>query len=52
MGAIKEGKVVLIVKGADTGKKATVLKIEGNKLKIKMETGKERYISPRHVEPL
>ncbi len=52
MALIKKGSTVLIVKGADAGKKAEVLNIEGTMLKIKVENGKERKISFRHVEPL
>jgi len=52
MALIKEGSVVLITKGADAGKKAEVVAVEGSMLTIVMENGKRRKISFRHVEPL
>ncbi len=52
MGAIEKGKEVVITRGSNAGKKAEVIEIvDKTKIKIRLETGKEMLISPRHVEP-
>ncbi len=57
MAIIKEGSKVLIIRGADAGKKGEVIEVKKEKgkgvmLKIKLENGKERRINLLHVEPL
>ncbi len=52
MALLKEGTVVVITKGADAGKKAEIIGLDGKMLRIRMESGKERNISFRHVEPV
>lgn len=52
MGAIEKGKNVIITKGSNAGKKASVVEIiDKTRIKIRLETGKEVLISPKHVEP-
>jgi len=53
MAAIEKGRQILITRGADAGKKASVEDIVNSfTVKIKLETGKARNINIRHIEPL
>ena len=53
MAAIEKGRQVLITRGADAGKKASVEDVVNSfTVKIKLETGKSRNINIRHIEPL
>ncbi len=47
---LDKGRVVIITRGADAGKKGVVIGIDGNFVMVKVGN-KERKISIRHVEP-
>ena len=53
MTAIEKGKTVLITRGADSGKTATIEDIVNVfTVRIKVDKGKSRNINIRHIEPM